>query len=66
MLGRWQGTFCAGICTRNIERGCGGRLCCKCTLFCYFVQTGLSLIVRYVILSQIKIIVIEARITCIL
>ena len=24
MLGRWQGTFCAGISTRNIERGVRG------------------------------------------
>ena len=43
-----------------------GRLCCKRTLFSYFVQSVLSLIVRNGILSQIKISVIEARITCIL
>jgi hypothetical protein len=29
----------------TLNGGCGGRLCCKCTLFCYFVQTVLSLIV---------------------
>jgi hypothetical protein len=46
MLGGWQGTFCAGISTHNIERGVrGGRLCCKRTLFSYFVQSVLSLIV---------------------
>ena len=43
MLGGWQGTFCAGISTHNIERG--GRLCYKRTLFSYFVQSVLSLIV---------------------
>ena len=67
MLGGWQGTFCAGIAPHNIERGgAGDRLCCKRTIFCYFVQSVLSLIVRNGILSQIKISVIEARITCIL
>jgi hypothetical protein len=46
MLGRWQGTLCAGISPHNIERRVrGGRLCCKCTLFRYFVQSVLSLIV---------------------
>ena len=45
MLGGRQETFCAGISTHNIERGAGGRLCCKCMLFCYFVQSVLSLIV---------------------
>jgi hypothetical protein len=66
MLGGWQGTFCAGISTHNIERGVQGVDCCKRTLFSYFVQSVLSLIVRNGILSQIKISVIEARITCIL
>ena len=48
MLDRWQGTFCAGIFPHNIERGVlggGGRLCCKRTLFCYFAQSVLLLIV---------------------
>ena len=62
MLGGWQGTFCAGISTHNIERGVRG--------VDYVVNVRsfaiLSLIVRNAILSQINILVIEARITCIL
>jgi hypothetical protein len=62
MLGRWQGTFCAGISTRNFERGVRG--------VDYVVNVRsfaiLSQLFCHVILSQIKILVIEARITCIL
>jgi hypothetical protein len=86
MLGGWQGTFCAGISTHNIEQGVRGvdyvvnvrsfAICTRsaiCTQSAFAIctqskctQSVLSLIVRNVILSQIKILVIEARITCIL
>jgi hypothetical protein len=35
----------------TLNGGAGGRLCCKCTLFCYFVQSVLSLIVGWEFLS---------------